>query len=93
VKNPDLIDYKLRGSAGDPKDNEPLELGEEVVIVGRYVVSRTAEHTNADSLVAREVYLQSTAAYVVDGELPAAIRKLLDASAVDKVTGADKLPV
>jgi len=93
VKNPDLISYRIRGTAGDPKDNEPLELGEEVIIVGRYVTAQTTEHTNADSLVVRDTYLQATAAYVVDGDLPAGVKKLLDAVAIDKVTGADKLPL
>jgi hypothetical protein len=91
VKNPDLVKYRLRGTAGDEADNDDLELGTEIVLVMRGTVAKIADHLNADHVLVRDITLQSTAAYVVDGELPAGVKKLLRPADVDKVNGADKL--
>jgi hypothetical protein len=93
TKDPDLIKYRLRGTAGDEAENEDVELGDEIVLVMRTTVAKVADHLNGDHILVRDVTLQATAAYVVDGELPASIKKQLRPAEQDKVAGADRLPV
>jgi hypothetical protein len=88
---PDLVRYQLRGTAGDEKENEALELGAELVVVLRGVVSKIAERTNGESLVVCDTYLTATTAVVIDGPLPAGIRKQLDAAAAAAIEGTDRL--
>jgi len=91
TKEPDLITYRLRGTAGDDQENNDLELGAEAVIVMRATVAKIADHLNGDHVLVRDITLQSTAAYVVDGDLPAGVKKLLRPVDADKVSGTDRL--
>lgn len=92
MKRPDLVRYTLRGTAGDEKANEELELGAEVLVVLRGTVTKLAESENREGQIVDDCTVSVTAGVVL-AELPATIRKQLTELEAARLAGEDRLPI